>query len=154
MSEFKFHFPSLHNPNLPSNSWWGWEWAHVPKPDQFAFPLWNGSWYHLRWWILVRWLLVNKASLTIILISVHKVVSDYIFVFWIAVRMYNNVGSQTMVPQPPTSSQPNPFGNAFQVAGTGLIKGGLGAYGERILGSSSEYVQSNVCSILAFIFFC
>ncbi|KAJ6366525.1 hypothetical protein OIU77_003005 [Salix suchowensis] len=26
----------------------------------------------------------------------------------------------------------------------GLIKGGLGAYGEKILGSSSEYVQSNI----------
>ncbi|KAF7822337.1 protein YIF1B-like [Senna tora] len=58
--------------------------------------------------------------------------------------MYNNVGSQTGAPQPPTSSQPNPFGNAFHVAGSGLIRGGLGAYGERIFGSSSEYVQSNI----------
>lgn len=60
------------------------------------------------------------------------------------VVMYNNVGSQPGVPQPPTSSQANPFGNAFQVAGSGLIRGGLGAYGGKILGSSSEYVQSNV----------
>ncbi|KAK4279953.1 hypothetical protein QN277_011646 [Acacia crassicarpa] len=58
--------------------------------------------------------------------------------------MYNNIGSQTMVPQPPTRSEPNPFGNAFNVAGSGLIRGGLGAYGGKILGSSSEYVQSNI----------
>lgn len=58
--------------------------------------------------------------------------------------MYNNVGSQPGVVQPPTNTQPNPFGSAFQVAGSGLIRGGLGAYGGKILGSSSEYVQSNV----------
>ncbi|MCI62735.1 putative protein YIF1A, partial [Trifolium medium] len=59
-------------------------------------------------------------------------------------RMYNNLGSQPGVVPPPTSAQPNPFGSAFQVAGSGLIRGGLGAYGGKILGSSSEYVQSNV----------
>ncbi|XP_015962564.1 uncharacterized protein LOC107486531 [Arachis duranensis] len=60
--------------------------------------------------------------------------------------MYNNVRPQLGVlqPQPPTNSQPNPFGNAFQSAGSGLIRGGLGAYGERLFGSSSEYVQSNI----------
>jgi len=58
--------------------------------------------------------------------------------------MYNNVGSQPGVPQPQTSFPPNPFGSAFNVAGSGLIRGGLGAYGGKILGSSSEYVQSNV----------
>lgn len=67
----------------------------------------------------------------------------------IAVRMYNNVRPQLGVPQfysqPPTSSQPNVLGNAFNAAGSGLIRGGLGAYGEKIFGSSSEYVQSNVC---------
>jgi hypothetical protein len=61
--------------------------------------------------------------------------------------MYNNVGSQPGVTIPPINSQPNPFGNAFYGAGSGLIRGGLGAYGEKILGSSSEYVQSNVSSI-------
>ena len=66
-----------------------------------------------------------------------------------AVRMFNNVGSQPGIPQPPASSQPNPFGNAFNVAGSGLIRGGLGAYGGKIFGSSSEYVQSNVSSIVA-----
>ncbi|EEF28241.1 uncharacterized protein LOC8266419 [Ricinus communis] len=58
--------------------------------------------------------------------------------------MYNNVGPQPGVPRPPTNPQPNPFGNAFYGAGSGLIRGGLGAYGEKILGSSSEYVQSNI----------
>ncbi|XP_054804439.1 uncharacterized protein LOC129307480 isoform X2 [Prosopis cineraria] len=57
--------------------------------------------------------------------------------------MYNNIGSQTVAPQPPARSGPNPFGNTFHVAGSGIIRGGLGAYGEKILGSSSEYVQSN-----------
>ncbi|XVE84508.1 hypothetical protein DITRI_Ditri17bG0019300 [Diplodiscus trichospermus] len=58
--------------------------------------------------------------------------------------MYNNLGGQPGVPRPPTNPQPNPFGNAFYGAGSGLIRGGLGAYGEKILGSSSEYVQSNI----------
>lgn len=50
---------------------------------------------------------------------------------------------------PTANPQPNnPFGNAFYGAGSGLIRGGLGAYGEKILGSSSEYVQSNVSGIL------
>ncbi|KAK7273218.1 hypothetical protein RIF29_14267 [Crotalaria pallida] len=61
------------------------------------------------------------------------------------VGMYNNVGMQQpglpqhqpqfqpqLQPHPPTSSQPNPFGNAFSVAGSGLIRSGLG---EKILGS-------------------
>ncbi|RVW91938.1 Protein YIF1B [Vitis vinifera] len=71
--------------------------------------------------------------------------------------MYNNnVGSQGGVGVgigvgvgpgmgPAANPQPNnPFGNAFYGAGSGLIRGGLGAYGEKILGSSSEYVQSNI----------
>ena len=62
----------------------------------------------------------------------------------VAVRMYGNVGSQPGVQQSQTSLPPNPFGSAFNVAGSGLIRGGLGAYGGKILGSSSEYVQSNV----------
>ena len=61
--------------------------------------------------------------------------------------MYNNVEAQPAAPKPPASSQPNPFGNAFYGAGSGLIRGGLGAYGEKIFGSSSEYVQSNVSTI-------
>lgn len=73
--------------------------------------------------------------------------------------MYNNLPTQPGpampgsampgpgMPRPPTNAQPNPFGNAFYGAGSGLIRGGLGAYGEKILGSSSEYVQSNVSSM-------
>lgn len=57
--------------------------------------------------------------------------------------MYDNQGNQPGVPGPPTNTQQNPV-NAFYGAGSGLIRGGLGAYGEKILGSSSEYVQSNV----------
>ena len=61
--------------------------------------------------------------------------------------MYDNLGAQAGLPRPPPNPQPNPFGNAFVGSGSGLIRGGLGAYGEKILGSSSEYVQSNVSSI-------
>uniref|UniRef100_A0A7N0TPS1 Uncharacterized protein n=1 Tax=Kalanchoe fedtschenkoi TaxID=63787 RepID=A0A7N0TPS1_KALFE len=58
--------------------------------------------------------------------------------------MYTGMGGQPGVPGPPPNPQPNPFGNAFAGASSGLIRGGLGAYGEKILGSSSEYVQSNI----------
>ncbi|KAM7263929.1 hypothetical protein ACFE04_001612 [Oxalis oulophora] len=37
-----------------------------------------------------------------------------------------------------------PFGDAICGAGSGLIRGGLGAYGGKIFGSGSEYVQSNI----------
>ncbi|CDP08200.1 unnamed protein product [Coffea canephora] len=57
--------------------------------------------------------------------------------------MYDNLG-QPGVPRQPPNSQPNPFGSSFYGAGSDLIRGGLGAYGEKILGSSSEYVQSNI----------
>ncbi|EYU23874.1 hypothetical protein ABFS83_14G310800 [Erythranthe nasuta] len=57
--------------------------------------------------------------------------------------MYDNLGAQPGMPRPP-NAQPNPFGNSFYGASSGFIKGGLGAYGEKILGSSSEYVQSNI----------
>lgn len=59
--------------------------------------------------------------------------------------MYDNLGPQPGVPRPP-NGPPNPFGNSFYGASSGFIRGGLGAYGEKILGSSSEYVQSNVSS--------
>lgn len=58
--------------------------------------------------------------------------------------MYVNIGAQSGVRRPQTNPQPNPFDNAFYGAGSGLIQGGLGAYGEKIFGSSSEYVQSNI----------
>ncbi|KAG2258655.1 hypothetical protein Bca52824_077949 [Brassica carinata] len=63
--------------------------------------------------------------------------------------MYNNNNNmgppQPGMPMPPqTAPQPNPFGNPFSGPGSGLIRSGLGAYGEKIFGSSSEYVQSNI----------
>lgn len=61
--------------------------------------------------------------------------------------MYNNVRKQAGMPRPPTNSQPNSFGNALYGTGSGLVGSGLGAYGEKLLGSSSEYVHSNVSSI-------
>ena len=67
--------------------------------------------------------------------------------------MYNNVGTQPGVPRPPVNAAnalPNPFANAFYGAGSGLIRAGLGACGEKILGSSSEYVQSNVSGIYCY----
>ncbi|KAL5726438.1 hypothetical protein ACHQM5_009531 [Ranunculus cassubicifolius] len=59
--------------------------------------------------------------------------------------MYDNMGGQPGGPRPPLNQQPpNPFGNAFTGAGPGLIRSGLGAYGEKLFGTSSEYVQSNI----------
>ncbi|XP_042482786.1 protein YIF1B-B-like isoform X1 [Macadamia integrifolia] len=58
--------------------------------------------------------------------------------------MYENLAAQPVVPRPPLIPRPNPFMNASYEAGSGLIRSGLGAYGEKILGSSSEYVQSNI----------
>ncbi|XP_030527837.1 protein YIF1B isoform X4 [Rhodamnia argentea] len=57
--------------------------------------------------------------------------------------MYENPRMQPGAPRPLTQSQPNPFEGAFYGAGSGLIRGDLGTYGEKFLGSSSEYVQSN-----------
>lgn len=42
----------------------------------------------------------------------------------------------------------NPKSNPFSSAGSGLIRGGLSAYGEKIFGSGSEYVQSNVSAFI------
>jgi len=58
--------------------------------------------------------------------------------------MYDNLGAQPGVQLPSSNTQPNPFGNTFYGASSGFIRGGLGSYGEKILGSSSEYVQSNI----------
>lgn len=91
---------------------------------------------------LIRILWPNSASSWSILLDA---IVNFFF-FGSVTEMYNNVGGQAGVTIPPTNSQPNPFGNTFYGAGSGLIRGGLGAYGEKILGSSSEYVQSNVSS--------
>ncbi|KAK1292594.1 hypothetical protein QJS10_CPB17g02485 [Acorus calamus] len=37
--------------------------------------------------------------------------------------------------------QPNPFGTTFSGAGSGFIRRGLSANGEKFLGSSSEFMQ-------------
>ncbi|XP_020691386.1 protein YIF1B-B [Dendrobium catenatum] len=58
--------------------------------------------------------------------------------------MYSTMGGQTGVTGTPQNPQPNPFGNTFYGAGSGLIRSGLEAYGERFLGSSSEFMQSNI----------
>lgn len=44
----------------------------------------------------------------------------------------------------------NPKSNPFSAAGSGLIRGGLGAYGEKIFGSGSEYVQSNISKCFSY----
>ncbi|KAK1317852.1 hypothetical protein QJS10_CPA05g01473 [Acorus calamus] len=44
--------------------------------------------------------------------------------------------------RPPMNPQPNPFGTTFSGAGSGFIRGGLSAYGEKFLGSSSEFMQN------------
>lgn len=55
---------------------------------------------------------------------------------------------QAHVVRPSLDPQPNTFGNAFHGVGSELIRSELGAYGERILESNSEYLQSNVCNII------
>ncbi|KAH7653900.1 Yif1 family protein [Dioscorea alata] len=55
--------------------------------------------------------------------------------------MNDNIGNPAGIQRP---HPPGPFGNAFYGTGSGIIRGGLGAYGERFLGSSSEFMQSNV----------
>ncbi|XP_021714445.1 protein YIF1B-A-like [Chenopodium quinoa] len=62
--------------------------------------------------------------------------------------MYNNVGAQPGG-QETSFPQAIPFGNAFSGATSGLISSGLSAYGEKIFGSSSEYVQSNISRYFA-----
>lgn len=54
------------------------------------------------------------------------------------------MGPRPGMAMPQANPQPSPFGNPFSGPGSGLIRSGLGAYGEKIFGSSSEYVQSNV----------
>ncbi|KAD3068579.1 hypothetical protein E3N88_36459 [Mikania micrantha] len=57
-------------------------------------------------------------------------------------NMYDPLGNPIGGARPPSNTPQTPFGNPFYGASSGLIRGGLGAYGEKILGSSSEYVQN------------
>ncbi|KAH7653901.1 Yif1 family protein [Dioscorea alata] len=60
--------------------------------------------------------------------------------------MNDNIGNPAGIQRP---HPPGPFGNAFYGTGSGIIRGGLGAYGERFLGSSSEFMQSNISQHLS-----
>lgn len=64
--------------------------------------------------------------------------------------MDENLGFQSGGPIPGLNPPSNQLGNAFYGAGSGLIREGLGAYGKRICGSSSQYVQSNVSSMKSY----
>ncbi|ERN19142.1 hypothetical protein AMTRI_Chr10g7830 [Amborella trichopoda] len=58
--------------------------------------------------------------------------------------MYDNLGAPPGMQRQPSNAPPNALGGPFYGPGSGLIRDGLAAYGGRILGSSSEYLQSNV----------
>ncbi|KAA8522859.1 hypothetical protein F0562_009282 [Nyssa sinensis] len=63
--------------------------------------------------------------------------------------MYENSRSHSQVVVTVSSQQTNPLGDALYAAGSDLIKTELGAYGEKILGSGSQYVQSNISRYLS-----
>ncbi|KAK6286749.1 hypothetical protein POUND7_012928 [Theobroma cacao] len=58
--------------------------------------------------------------------------------------MHDNRGPLPGVSGPLLNPPSSPFGNSFYGAGSGLIRGGLGAYGGKLFGSGSDYVQSNI----------
>jgi hypothetical protein len=58
--------------------------------------------------------------------------------------MYSNYGNPSGMQMPPQNSQPVQFDNPLYGASSGLIRSGIGVYGEKFLGSSSEFMQSNV----------
>ncbi|KAG0455204.1 hypothetical protein HPP92_024163 [Vanilla planifolia] len=63
--------------------------------------------------------------------------------------MEHNLGMQPGMERPSVNPQSNPFGNVFYGAGSGIIRGGLGAYGEKFLGSSSNFMHSNITHYLS-----
>jgi hypothetical protein len=67
--------------------------------------------------------------------------------------MYNNYGNPPEMQMPQQSSQPGQFNNPIYGASSGLIKSGLGVYGEKFLDSSSEFMQSNVRNLQETLFF-
>ncbi|KAL2621510.1 hypothetical protein R1flu_001715 [Riccia fluitans] len=62
---------------------------------------------------------------------------------------YNDFEPQRGMPRQAGNNPANPFNDVFNGAGSGFIKSGLGVYGNRILGSGREYVQSNMSRYLA-----
>ncbi|PWZ30805.1 hypothetical protein Zm00014a_000594 [Zea mays] len=58
--------------------------------------------------------------------------------------MYSNYGNPSGMQMPPQNSQPVQFDNPLYGASSGLIRSGIGVYGEKFLGSSSEFMQSNI----------
>ncbi|KAJ4844070.1 hypothetical protein Tsubulata_029263 [Turnera subulata] len=61
--------------------------------------------------------------------------------------MYGNVGSHVQVLMQP--SKEAQFGDTIYEAGSEILKNELGAYGEKLLGSSSAYVQTNISRYLS-----
>ncbi|CAK7338188.1 unnamed protein product [Dovyalis caffra] len=59
-----------------------------------------------------------------------------------------NVGSHVQILMQP-SKQANSFGESIYDTGSDLIRSELGAYGEKLLGSGSAYVQSNISRYLS-----
>ncbi|ONH92664.1 hypothetical protein PRUPE_8G187900 [Prunus persica] len=62
-----------------------------------------------------------------------------------SISMDENLGFQSGLSRPGLNPPSVQFENGFCEASSELIRGGLGAYGKRICGSSSQYVQSNIC---------
>jgi hypothetical protein len=67
--------------------------------------------------------------------------------------MYNNYGNPPGMQMPPQNSQPVQFDNPLYGASSGLIRSGIGVYGEKFLGSSSEFMQSNVWILQQTLYF-
>lgn len=67
--------------------------------------------------------------------------------------MYNNYGNPPGMQMPPQNSQPGQFDNPLYGASSGLIRSGIGVYGEKFLGSSSEFMQSNVRNLQQTFYF-
>ncbi|BBN12484.1 protein transport protein YIF1 [Marchantia polymorpha subsp. ruderalis] len=62
---------------------------------------------------------------------------------------YNDFEPQGGMPRQSGSNPANAFNDVFYGAGSGFIKSGLGVYGNKILGSGREYVQSNMSRYLS-----
>ncbi|PQM33491.1 protein YIF1B [Prunus yedoensis var. nudiflora] len=61
-----------------------------------------------------------------------------------SISVDENLGFQSGLSRPGLNPPSVQFENGFCEASSELIRGGFGAYGKRICGSSSQYVQSNI----------